>query len=91
MAVEFEWDPAKSETTYQTRGFDFAYASRIFDTALVVAEDTRADYGEIRMKAIGQIGSDVLVVIYTLRGDAIRIIPARRANKKERAQWLSRA
>jgi Ribonuclease toxin, BrnT, of type II toxin-antitoxin system len=49
------------------------------------------DRGEIRMKAIGQIGSDIPVVIDTWRGDAIRIISARRANRKERAQWLSRA
>jgi uncharacterized DUF497 family protein len=30
-------------------------------------------------------------VIYTRRGHAIRIISARRANRKERAQWLSSA
>jgi uncharacterized protein len=89
--VQFEWDPVKGEATYQARGFDFAYASRIFDAALIAVEDTRVDYGETRMKAIGQVGPDVLVVIYTRRGGAIRIISARRANGKERAQWLSRA
>jgi uncharacterized DUF497 family protein len=51
----------------------------------------RADYGETRIKAIGQVGADILVVIYTRRGAAIRIISARRANSKERAQWQSRA
>jgi uncharacterized DUF497 family protein len=89
--VQFEWDPVKSEVMYQARGFDFAYASRIFDAALVAVQDTRVDYGETRMKAIGRVGPDILVVIYTWRGDAIRIISARRANRKERAEWLSRA
>jgi uncharacterized DUF497 family protein len=89
--VQFEWDPAKSGATYRARGFDFAYASRIFTAAWTATEDRRAEYGEIRMKAIGQVGPDIFVVIYTRRGDAIRIISARRANRKERAQWPSRA
>jgi uncharacterized protein len=89
--VEFEWDPAKSDATYSLRGFDFAYASRLFDRAWLATEDNRADYGETRLRAIGQVGGDILVVIYTRRGHAIRIISARRANRKERAQWLSSA
>jgi uncharacterized protein len=89
--VEFEWDPTKSDATYQARGLDFAYASRLFTTGWIASEDMRADYGETRIKAIGQVGADILVVIYTRRGAAIRIISARRANSKERAQWQSRA
>jgi uncharacterized DUF497 family protein len=89
--VDFEWDPAKSAATYRARGFDFAYACRIFTTDWMAAVDARADYGETRMKAIGQTGADILVVVYTVRGTALRIISARRANRKERAQWQSRA
>ena len=44
-----------------------------------------------QVKVIGQVGGDILVVIYTRRGRALRIISARRANRKERAQWLSSA
>ena len=43
------------------------------------------------MKAIGSVGSNIPVAIGIRRGDAIRIISARRANKKERTQWLPRA
>jgi len=89
--VEFEWDKAKNDATYAARGFDFAYASGIFKASWIASEDARVDYGETRIKAIGQVGSDILVVIYTRRGAAIRIISARRANSKERAQWQSRA
>ena len=89
--MNFEWDPAKSAATYQERGFDFAYACRIFTTGWMAVVDARADYGETRMKAIGQTGADILVVVYTVRGTALRIISARRANRKERAQWQSRA
>jgi uncharacterized DUF497 family protein len=89
--VEFEWDPARSDATYRERGFDFAYASRVFTADRIEVEDPRVHYGESRIKAIGRVGSDILVVIYTWREGAVRIISARRANRKERAQWQSRA
>lgn len=51
--------------------------------------DDRQDYGEIRIKAIGEIDGIILVVIYTDREDVRWIISARIANKKERALWLA--
>lgn len=91
--MEFEGDPAKSEATYRQRGFDFAYAARIFAGGeRLKAEDARAEYGETRVRAIGQVGPDVLVVVYTVRGGGVvRIISARLANRKERSLWQSRA
>ena len=89
--MEFEWDPAKSEATFRVRGFDFVYASRVFAGTVIETPDARADYGEPRLKAIGQVGSDILVVVYTPRNGATRIISPRQANRKERALWLSRA
>jgi uncharacterized DUF497 family protein len=49
----FEWDTAKSDATFQARGFDFAYASRIFAAAWIASEDTRTDYGETRIDRPG--------------------------------------
>ena len=89
--MEFEWDLAKSEATYRIRGFDFAYPSRVFSGDRIETIDARTDYGEVRIEAIGQVGPDVLTVIYTRRGSMLRIISARRANRKERARWHSRA
>jgi uncharacterized DUF497 family protein len=62
------------------RGFDFAYARRILSGGRIETIDVRLDYGEVRIKAIGQVGPDILVVIYTVRGSDRRIISARRAN-----------
>ncbi len=89
--MEFEWDPAKSEATFRIRGFDFAYASRVFSGSRIETIDTRMNYGEVRVEAIGRVEGDILTVIYTIRGANLRIISARRANRKERATWLSRA
>ena len=87
--MEFAWDPTKSDATYATRGFGFAVAASIFAGRVVEAEDTRHDYGEIRIQAIGQAASgQMLAVVYTDRSDVRRIISARIASKRERTEWL---
>ena len=86
--MDFEWDARKSRRNEVERGFDFWFAIRIFIGRTVEIPDTRRDYGEVRVKAIGQVGSTLYVVVYTDRGDVRRIVSARLANHKERALWL---
>ena len=80
----FEWDEVKSALNLRERGFDFAYASMIFDGPTIEMDDERDDYREWRIQAIGRIGSDILFVVYTWRGTRRRILSARRATRKER-------
>ena len=87
----FEWDNAKHERNLRERGFGFDYAVRIFAGLVVERADTRRAYGEVRIQALGQTGGDVLLVVYTDRGEVRRIISARYANRKEREFWQSRA
>jgi uncharacterized protein len=87
--VRFEWDPVKSEANLQQRGFDFAFASLIFESRTVEVEDRRRDYGELRLVAIGVADGLHLTVVYTdlitRAGLTIRrIISARRSNRRER-------
>ena len=87
--MRFEWDEAKSETNLQDRGFDFAFATLIFESATVEVEDRRKDYGERRVVAIGVADGLHLTVVYTDReapnGQVIRrIISARRSSRHER-------
>jgi uncharacterized DUF497 family protein len=84
---EFDWDNAKSEATLAKRGFDFERASLIFDGPVMEEPDRRRDYSEVRIRAIGEIGGRVLMVVYTDRGEVRRIISARLANRRERAEW----
>jgi uncharacterized DUF497 family protein len=44
--VDFEWDEQKSAWTFETRGFDFALASRIFDGPILETVDA-TESGEI--------------------------------------------
>ena len=80
----YEWDEAKSEANLRRRGFDFAYAAGIFDGPTLEMDDDRAEYGERRIQAIGQVKDDILFVVYTWRGLARRIVLARMAGRRER-------
>jgi len=82
--MDFEWDMAKSDLCQISRNFDFTYVISIFiDPNLLIEKDQRWDYGEERFRALGLLDEKVFVVIYTKRPSAIRIISARRANRRE--------
>jgi uncharacterized DUF497 family protein len=85
--VRFDWDPIKSERNRQERGFGFDFAALIFEGATIDWTDDRRDYGEARVRAIGEADGLVLYVVFTDRGDVRRIISARLASRKERDQW----
>ena len=78
-----EWDEAKSEANRRQRGFGFDVAALIFDGETLEWDDTRKDYGEKRVIALGQVRGRCLVVVYTWRQGVRRIISARKANKGE--------
>jgi uncharacterized DUF497 family protein len=87
--LRFEWDPAKSERNYRERGFNFGAAIQIFAGFTLERADTRRDYGETRILAIGQVAGIAISVVYTDRrtrsgGVVRRIISARRCNRHER-------
>jgi uncharacterized DUF497 family protein len=85
----FDWHDAKHERTRSERGFGFDLAALIFEGRVLTQIDNREDYGETRIKAIGEVDGIILVVVYTDRDDVRWIISARKANKKERALWLA--
>jgi uncharacterized protein len=87
--VDFEWDDVKSEKNLLERGFGFDFAALIFEGPVLERVDTRRDYGEARVQAIGEVDGYILFAVYTDRGETRRIISARMANSKERAAWLS--
>jgi uncharacterized DUF497 family protein len=88
--VEFDWDPGKHEKTRRERGFGFDYAARIFAGRVVEIVDRRRDYGEERIRAIGEIDGRVCVVIYTGRGMVRWIISAWKASGKDLKTWRNR-
>ena len=66
-------------------GISFDEARHIFDGLILTRVDERQDYGENRDISLGVLPPDAgLVVIHTERGDRIRLISARKANRCER-------
>lgn len=82
----FEWDDDKREKVLRERGIDFIDAAAIFDGPYFSKPDGR-EYDEERFIAIGYAGELCLVVVYTLRGDAIRLITAWKGGRNDRAEY----
>jgi len=85
----FTWDPEKSDANLKERGFDFEFATLVFEGMTLEKEDRRRAYGEKRVVAVGVAEGFHLTVVFTDRtspqGEVIRrIISARRSNKGER-------
>jgi uncharacterized DUF497 family protein len=85
--MKIEFDPAKSERNARDRGLSFESVEEFdFDGAWVVV-DNREDYGEIRYRAIGPLKGEVVAVVFTMRGEVVRVISLRLANRKERQNY----
>ena len=89
---EFEWDEAKSEACFVSRKFDFEFASKAFaDPNRMVRLDLRDDYGEVRFELSGAIEDRLYIVVFTWRAGKVRIISARKANRREVARYGNRS
>ncbi|MBF2055782.1 MAG: BrnT family toxin [Cyanobacterium sp. T60_A2020_053] len=84
---EFEWDEQKNIKNQEKHGIRFEDAIPVFDNDMLIEIDNRFDYGEIRCKAIGKTIAVYFTVIYTERGEKIRIISARKSHKKEKVKY----
>ena len=87
--MRFSWDPRKSTRNLRERGFDFEFATQIFEGATLERVDSRRDYGERRVITLGTAQGIALTVVYTDRAEAggeinRRIISARKSNRRER-------
>jgi len=72
--MEFEWDNNKNLINIRVHGIDFLDACRIFEHPMLVKGDTRKDYGEQRLVGLGLLYETVIVIVFTKRGNAIRVI-----------------
>lgn len=82
--MKFEWDENKNQANIKVHGVDFSDAHLIFDAPILMKLDNRKDYGEDRFIGLGVLYGVIVIIVFTKRGDAIRIISIRRANQHER-------
>ena len=88
--MNIEYPSAKRDDTLAERGLDMARAAEIFSGGTLTVEDDREDYGETRLITIGFLDSRMVVMVWTQRGAARRIISLRKANERDQKAYASR-
>ena len=87
--MEFAWDPDKAANNHSKHECDSPKRATVFeDEAALTMSDDGPDEERFVGLGIGSMGR-ILVVVYTTRGDRIRIISARKATRQERSEYES--
>ena len=89
--MEFEWDPEKAESNERKHGLSFDVAVWVFgDVNRIERIDQDSSEEEVRWATTGLIDGTEVHVVYTVRGEVVRLITARRANRYEREEYWNR-
>jgi len=85
--MTFEWDPEKAQRNCKKHGISFADAVEVLSDEYAITIEDRSSQEQrhmtIGLDALGRM----LVVVYTWRGESIRIISARKATSRERVHY----
>lgn len=85
--MRYQWDRSKALSNLDKHGIDFADAVSVFsdELAITIFDDR---FEEERFISIGiDLFNRILVVVYTMRDDEVRLVSARKASKNERLQY----
>jgi uncharacterized DUF497 family protein len=85
----FDWDEQKARSNLQKHRIDFDEASGVFYGSPLLRRSDRND--EERWIAVGESEGRFVTVVFTRRGDTIRIISARHARNEEKRTYLHAA
>lgn len=85
---EYEWDPVKAEANAKKHGVHFADAALSLEDPRGFSMVDPDAFGEARWVFIGADPSGhLLVTVYTMRHQSVRIVSSRRASGFERARY----
>jgi uncharacterized DUF497 family protein len=87
--MNFEWDSVKAKSNQRKHGVRFADAVTVLeDVNAITVVDNESDPNEERCVTVGiDAMGRILVVVYSYRGEDIRLISARQAEPHERDQY----
>lgn len=88
--MRITFNRAKRAKTLDERAIDFADARHVFAGRTLDVADPRRNYGEIRWQTIGYLDGRMVMVVWTPRGRARRIISMRKCNDREQARYRDR-
>lgn len=84
----YDWDEEKRKRNIADHKVDCTAASGFdWDTA-VINVDHREDYGELREVAWGLIGERLYTLVFTRRGETIRLISLRKSSQPEARSYV---
>jgi uncharacterized protein len=81
--MQIIFDDAKDAQNISKHGLSLSEAKKLEWDYALAWQDTRRDYGEVRMIALAIIDERLYCVVYVDREDARRIISLRKANQRE--------
>ena len=82
----FDWDEAKRAANIAKHGVDFTETARLDWSATLTEEQVRD--GETRCLSYAPLDGRLHALVWTQRGQAIRLISLRRANKREYDRYV---
>ena len=87
--MRLEWDPPKAEANLRAHGVSFAEAVTVLEDDFALTREDPAAVDEPRFVTLGLSNlANLLVVVYTYQEpDAVRLISAWRANKRQREAY----
>ena len=74
MKYDYEWDLEKNRENQRKHGIGFESLSGFQWGTALIFPDTRFDYGEIRLQAIGMLDQRLVSFAFTKRGPRFRAI-----------------
>lgn len=83
MKIEFEWDADKARENRRKHGVSFEHAKRAFTDPFGVEWLDDGEHGEERTILLAMADGTILVVVFTERGERVRLISARKATRSE--------
>jgi uncharacterized protein len=83
----FEWYEQKRLENLRKHGIDFLDAKEIWQGEVLEVPSEQQEHGEQRHIAYGMLEGRIIAVVFTWRGQARRLISARRARRHERQDY----
>ncbi len=84
--MRYEWDERKRLSNLEKHGLDFFDVVEVFESPHIEVA-SHCSESEERFLAIGALEGRFVTVVYTMRGETVRVISFRRARHEEREAY----
>jgi uncharacterized DUF497 family protein len=86
--MQVTWDPDKARRNLEKHGVRFPDAELVLSDPHAITREDRTARGETRYVSVGlDVVGRLVVVVYTHRGENLRLSPARPATRGERRDY----